>query len=142
MQKAMSESVRGRQLMAFVVVGTVGFAVDACLFFVFMRAFGIDILISRALAFLPATLVTWGANRLFTFRQPASSHAFLIQEYVKYLLVQAGGIAINFLVFYLMVLWFQTAAAYTFLPLATGSLAALLFNFFGARLLVFRQRSS
>jgi putative flippase GtrA len=129
----------GRQLMAFLVVGGFGFAVDAGLFFIFLQVFGIDILVSRALAFLPATLVTWWANRLFTFRPPTAARVLLMQEYLRYLLVQAGGIAINFLVFYLMILWFPFAAAHTLLPLAAGSVAALLFNFSGARFLVFRH---
>jgi putative flippase GtrA len=125
--------------MAFLVVGVFGFVVDAGLFFVFLRIFGIDIMVARALAFLPATLVTWWANRLFTFRPPTGSNIFLIREYLKYLLVQAGGIAINFLVFYLMILWLPIAVTYTFLPLAAGSVIALIFNFSGARFLVFRH---
>ena len=139
MSKSASEHNPGRQLMAFLVVGGFGFVVDAGLFFVFLRIFGIDIMVARALAFLPATLVTWWANRLFTFRPQTGARVFLMQEYLRYLLVQAGGIAINFLVFYLMILWLPIAATHTLLPLAAGSVIALLFNFSGARFLVFRH---
>ena len=125
--------------MTFLVVGGFGFLVDAGLFFIFLHIFGFDILVSRAMAFLPATLVTWWANRLFTFRPSADANIFLIQEYLKYLLVQSAGIAVNFLVFYLMVLWIPFAATHTLLPLAAGSVIALLFNFSGARFLVFRH---
>jgi putative flippase GtrA len=139
MSKIASKPNSGRQLMTFLVVGGFGFLVDAGLFFIFLHLFGLDILVSRALAFLPATLVTWWANRLFTFRPSADAPVFLMREYLKYLLVQSAGIAINFLVFYLMVLWLPVAATHTLLPLAAGSVIALLFNFSGARFLVFRH---
>jgi putative flippase GtrA len=139
MSKIASKPNSGRQLMTFLVVGGFGFLVDAGLFFIFLHLFGLDILVSRALAFLPATLVTWWANRLFTFRPSADTPVFLMREYLKYLLVQSAGIAINFLVFYLMVLWLPVAATHTLLPLAAGSVIALLFNFSGARFLVFRH---
>jgi putative flippase GtrA len=139
MSKFEVEQNSGGQLRAFVAVGAIGFVVDAGLFFIFLRVLGIDIIVARALAFLPATLVTWWANRLFTFRPRTGLRASPMREYFKYLLVQAGGIAVNFVVFYLMILWLPIAGAHTILPLAAGSLMALAFNFSGARLLVFRR---
>lgn len=128
-----------RQLMAFLAVGVIGFIVDAGLFFIYLRGFGIDVMVARALAFLPATLVTWWANRLFTFPLSTGPRGSWLREYFKYLLVQAGGIAVNFTVFCLMILWLPIASAHTILPLAVGALMALVFNFSGARLLVFKR---
>jgi putative flippase GtrA len=139
----MSKLERGldstRQLMAFLAVGVIGFMVDVGLFFIYLRGFGIDVIVARALAFLPATMVTWWANRLFTFPLSTDPRESRMREYLKYLLVQAGGIAVNFTVFYLIILWLPIASAHAILPLAVGALTALAFNFLGARLLVFRR---
>lgn len=138
MSKLERELDSTRQLMAFLAVGVIGFMVDAGLFLIYLRGFGIDAIVARALAFLPATMVTWWANRLFTFPLSTDPRESRMREYFKYLLVQAGGIAVNFAVFYLMILWLPIASAHAILPLAVGALMALVFNFSGARLLVFR----
>ena len=123
------------QLLLFACVGVLGFAVDAGLFWVFYKLVQVDMMIARGLAFFPATLVTWVLNRTLTF---ASKLRFpLGREYFKYLTIQTLGIGINFLVFYMLVSLVTVAARLPLIPLACGSVAAMVFNFLGARRFVY-----
>lgn len=126
------------QLTAFAVVGTVGFLFDAGVFLVLSSVLGMDVLLARLCAFLPATGVTWLLNRSTAFRG-RRVHATKSREYMKYLLVQSGGIAVNFLTFYVVLKLFLLSSQQPLLPLAVGSIAALLFNFAGAKLFVFAE---
>lgn len=122
----------GRQAGGFALVGALGFAVDAGMFWLLNQKLGLAVLPARALAFIPATIVTWVLNRSAVFGSSRDSHAVL-HEYLRYLLVQGLGIAINFACFYFAM---QFGAA-PLVALVVGSAVAMTFNFVGAKILVF-----
>lgn len=127
-----------RQAAGFAGVGVIGFVVDAGMFMILTNWSGLATIPARVLAFIPATLATWAINRFAVFQSTHVRHAAKAKEYAKYLLVQGGGIGINFSVFYLALEAFPSSPS--LFPLALGSLAAMAFNFTGARLIVFRSR--
>lgn len=132
-QQSPSPAARlGRQAGGFALVGVLGFAVDASMFWLLSQS--LDLLLSRALAFIPATLATWALNRA-VFRSQRQGRRALLREYLHYLLVQGLGIALNFGAFYLCLRW----GGHAMLAMVLGSGVAMLFNFAGAKLLVFRR---
>ena len=128
-------SILVRQVLGFGVVGTLAFLTDALLFLLCTQTFGMPVMLSRALAFVPATIVNWRLNRSFVFRTSGSGRR--VHEYGRHLGVQLIGIAINFTVFYVAVKLGLGRGSAQLVPLALGSGVAMVFNFIGARHVVF-----
>ena len=124
-----------RQMFGFGLVGTTGFLTDAAIFLLATQWFGMPVMLSRALAFVPATIVTWRLARSFVFRTSGSGRR--AHEYGRHLGVQVMGIAINFTVFYVAVKLGLGRGSAQLVPLALGSGVAMVFNFIGARHVVF-----
>lgn len=126
------------QALGFALVGCAGFATDAALFLVATQALGLPVLPARALAFLPATLVTWFLNRHFVFRTGGGAHRRR-DEYARHLGTQSLGVAINFATFYAAVRLGLGRGSAQLVPLAIGSLVAMAFNYLASRRFVFRH---
>jgi len=122
-------------MLGFGIVGGIGFCTDAALFLLFSNYFGMPVMLSRALAFVPATVVTWRLNRVFVFGTKGNRRG--PHEYARHLGVQGLGIAINFAVFYVAVKLGLGRGSAQLVPLALGSGVAMVFNFIGARRVVF-----
>jgi putative flippase GtrA len=127
-----------RQFLGFALVGTAGFLTDAAVFLLLTQFLSVPVLPARALAFAPASLVTWLLNRVFVFRTSGATGRKR-DEYARHMLVQGTGIAINFGCFWLAVRAGLGAGSAQLLPLAIGSGVAMLFNFAGSRGFVFRH---
>jgi putative flippase GtrA len=129
------------RILFFVMVGAVGFVVDAFLLTVLTVKFGLDVLPARAGSFACAVLVTWLLNRTFTFSRQ-SSQALLSRkkEYFLYLTVQVIGAALNFVVFLALIELNPMLRQMPVIPLAGGSMVALVFNFTMSRKFVFVNR--
>jgi putative flippase GtrA len=124
-----------RQMLGFGLVGAAGFLTDALLFLLASQWLGLPVMLSRALAFVPATIVTWWLNRSFVFRTAGVGRR--AHEYGRHLGVQAIGISLNFAVFYLAVKAGLGRGSAQLVPLALGSGVAMVFNYIGARRVVF-----
>lgn len=124
-----------RQALGFGVVGAIGFVTDAALFLLATQVLGWPVMLSRALAFVPATIVTWRLNRVFVFRTTGNARG--PSEYARHLAMQAIGIAVNFGVFYLAVKLGLGRGSAQLLPLALGSGVAMVFNFLAAKRVVY-----
>ncbi len=128
---------RLRQPLGFALVGCAGFATDALLFLLATQVLGIPVFPARALAFLPATGVTWLLNRHYVFRTGDSVHRKR-DEYLRHFGMQSIGIALNFAIFYVAVRAGLGRGSAQLLPLAMGSLGAMVFNYLAARRFVYR----
>ena len=127
-----------RKLLAFGIVGTIGFGIEAAL---------LSVLISidwspypaRLVSFPSAVTVTWLLNRRFAFsdRQTLGSGHETGSQYLRYLLVQTLGALVNVSVFALVVAAEVPMAKHPVVALAIGSAAGLLVNFAGSELWVF-----
>ena len=125
-----------RQPGGFALVGCAGFATDAALFLLLSQGAGLGVYPSRALAFVPATLVTWLLNRWLVFRTTEGPRRKR-DEYLRHLGVQSIGILVNFGSFFAAVRLGLGLHSAQLVPLAIGSLAGMCFNYLGARRYVY-----
>ena len=129
-----------RQIPAFAVIGLIGYVVDAGLTYLGAKYLGLSPEIARPPGFLIATVVNFALNRAITFRY---AKAPLMRAFLRYCLVAAGGLAVNYAVYSLcVVLWPLLGLTVTpaILPLfvAAGSGAAMVLTFVGFRWFAFR----
>ena len=125
---------------AFLVVGGIGFIVDATILAVLIHGYGWGDYTARVVSFSVAVTVTWYLNRRYVFS--ARKTLDRRSEYGRYLAVQLTGMAINFLVYSLCIASSEIMDQWPVLALAVGSAVALFFNFAGARLFVFLGEKS
>lgn len=124
---------------AFVVVGGIGFVVDAGILAALVHGYDWGDYSARGISFAVAVTVTWYLNRRFVFTSGQTNSRK--QEYTRYLAVQGTGMAINFLVYSLCIATSELMDTWPVLALAVGSAVALIFNYVGARLFVFIGKS-
>jgi len=130
------------RLARFGAVGTAGFIVDAGVLSALTSLAGVGIYPSRAVSFVAACSATWLLNRTFVFAPPAGGGRAgpRDREYARYLSVQVAGALINLAVFAALIQVFPALRSMPVVPLAAGSLVAMVFNYSGARYWVFRPR--
>ncbi len=85
-----------RQIPAFLIVGALGFCLDACMTVVLVRWFAVPPLLARPPAFVVVTLINFVLNRAFTFRSVSTAWLSALGRYV---LVCLGGLAVNYAVY-------------------------------------------
>jgi putative flippase GtrA len=124
--------------LRFGVVGTIGFLIDAGVLYVVIHALGTGPYSGRLISYLAAASSTWALNRRFTFSGAETRPA--IFQWLTFLCVNAGGGAINYGVYSIMVANLDSVAAMPTLGVAAGSIAGLVANFLMSRRYVFRQR--
>jgi putative flippase GtrA len=127
-----------RQFISFVGVGTLGFAVDAALFFALQSIVGWPIAWARTVSATCSITTTWALNRRLTFAERSSPNR--AGEYLRYVMGQIVGLGVNLGTFSLCLLLAPQLRRYPITALAIGAAAALLFNFFTARTIAFRAR--
>jgi putative flippase GtrA len=120
---------------SFVLVGGIGFLVDALVLQFVIYYGGLNPYTARFTTFPIPIFVTWLLNRRFTFRESNTRNK--AREYSSYFLVQVCGLAFNFSVFSLAVYSSPLMMRYTVLAQVLGSLAAMLFNFYAAKRFTF-----
>lgn len=120
----------------FCLIGALGFAIDAVALFALVERFAIGPVPARVLSLLIAVTATWLLHRRFTFR---STDPRRLAEWLRFLLVNGTGAAINFAVYVSVLVAFPGTPA--LLALVMGSAVALLANYWGARLVAFRTAS-
>ena len=124
-----------RQVCLFAVVGIGGFVVDAAVLSAIQAVCGDWLYSGQVVAYVAAATATWQMNRNVTFVDRRSAGWF--REWVRYLLVNAWGGAINYGVFAGLVSAMALCRLYPVLAVAAGSIAGLGFNFTASRTLVF-----
>lgn len=125
------------EVLRFGVVGSAGFTTDAVLLMLLVQGLDWNPYAARLLSFFCGTALTWLLNRLFTFFRRAGENRR--REYLRYLLVQTAGGAINLGVYSLVLGLLPPLQLAPLLAMAAGSFLAMWLNFFGARYLAFDQ---
>jgi putative flippase GtrA len=100
---------------------------------------GADLYSGRFASYLAAATLTWYGNRTLTFRDRRSARRGA--EWLRFLMVNAPGGAVNYGVYALLVSRIPLFGDQPSLAVAVGSLAGLLFNFMASRLAVFTNRN-
>lgn len=127
-----------RQLTRFIIVGALGFLVDAGMLWLTLQA-GIDHFVGRVISFTSAALVTWQFNRRVTFL-PRQTDTSVWHEWWRYFAAMSVGGSVNFAVYAMIVLSLPQRTQAPFIGIAAGSLAGLFVNFAAARWWVFHQK--
>ena len=125
-----------RQFLAFAVVGTAGFLVDAGIV-QGLTTSGVNAIVAQLAAFAVAVCVTWLGNRSWTFGQRTRRHT-VAQEWVLYVSANTLGWLVNNGVYIALVLTVPVMARQPVGAVAAGSLAGLFFNYTASRHVVFR----
>lgn len=127
-----------RELFGFVLVGGVGFLVDATL--VLLLSQYMNVYLARLLSFAVALTVTWLLNRSWVFTAAGRSARARAAEYSRYVVVQCSGAAVNLAVFSLLIFLFEILKSWLLIPLAAGSLVGMFVNYYGMRVWVFAMK--
>jgi putative flippase GtrA len=134
-----SSSVPGssllRRLPGFILVGAIGFLIDAGILTALMKSLGFGHYGARAISFTIAVTATWYMNRRWVFER--NSVRMSSQEYTSYLSVQVIGALINLSVFAAVIEFVPGLAKIPVIPLAVGAAVALMFNFSASSRFVF-----
>ena len=128
-----------RRVAGFIVVGGIGFAVDAAVLTLAIRHLHASVYEARALSFTLAVLATWLLNRTFVFVTPHARGA-LAGEYGRYFTTQVIGAASNLLLFAALIEAWPSLAATPVVPLAVGAVVGAVVNYAGSALWVFNAR--
>jgi putative flippase GtrA len=126
-------------LPRFLSVGGLGFLLDASVFQTLFSV-GYGLLVSRVISATLSITLTWYLNRRYVF-QTRSINAGA-PEYARYIAVQAVGLIVNLGVYQILISRFNVLHDLPILALSCGALAALTFNFLGARHYAYRERRS
>jgi len=122
-----------RRFASFIVVGSLGFIVDAAILSLLVHVWHWGPYPARVLSFVPAVTATWYCNRRWVF----SGSRNRAREYGAYFGAQTIGAAINLGTYVLVILVFPEVARVPVVPLAVGSAVALAFNYAAASRWVF-----
>ena len=134
-----SSSVPGisllRRLPGFILVGAIGFLIDAGILTALMKSLEFGHYGARAISFTIAVTATWYMNRRWVFERNAVNMSR--REYTSYLSVQVIGALINLSVFAAVIEFVPGLARMPVIPLAVGAAVALIFNFGASSRFVF-----
>ncbi|WP_220765257.1 MULTISPECIES: GtrA family protein [unclassified Shewanella] len=124
------------QGIRFLLVGGAVFVFDAALFYGLLNGFELPLMLARCCAFVCAVIVSWLANRCWTFgeRKQAPKSKQLLMSVV----VSSLGASVNLMVFYLCSTMLSNSPFNTLLSFSLGILAGLFINWFGANRWTFK----
>ncbi|MDA8416994.1 MAG: GtrA family protein [Betaproteobacteria bacterium] len=127
---------RYSQFLRFGCVGTVGFAVDAMVVWVFHARLGA--VLAQVCGFILAVTATWLLNRHWTFAGRGSSR--LMWEWGRYVLANGWGALLNNGVYVLAIGSDERFAHYPVMAVALGSLMGMVANYLALRYWIFAQK--
>lgn len=128
-----------RRFFWFCAGGALGFAADGAMLWSLIEL-GASPYLARLPAFAVAVWVTWRWHLSLTFADRTHEGGGL-KGLVRYLSTQAGGLAVNLGVYWLLLLLLPPFLGQPLLALAFASGAALGFNWRGASRWVFRDKA-
>jgi len=135
-RRTFAASLLRHHFVRFLIVGGVGFAIEATLLTYFATLPYVGAVKGRAISLPVAVLATWWLNRTLTFQSRNNPH----RESLLYFLVQMLGAATNFGVFIVLVSAFPTLRSIPVVPLFIASIFGLIVNFGLSKKYVFAQR--
>lgn len=122
------------QFLMFGTVGTVGFLADTATVYALRRSLGLYG--AGAAAYLVAATVTWGLNRIWTFRGLGGGPVH--HQWARFLAVNMGGFILNRGTYALLVTFVPLCAEQPVYAVGAGAIAGMFLNFSLSRSMVFR----
>jgi dolichol-phosphate mannosyltransferase len=123
------------EMTGFLVVGGVGFVLDAAIYLGLERGLGMNHLTARVIAFLTAATNNWALNRRYTFL--ASRTRRPPPQWLSYLFLMSAGLLVNVGTYALLTTQVAVFAERRFPALLLGIAAGAMVNFLAARAYVF-----
>lgn len=128
-----------KQLFWFAVSGGLAFLVDAGIVQALVSGADANPFLARLVSVVCAMSFTWVFNRSVTFAGVRPPGQGLLEEYVRYLGTQTGGMAVNYTVYSVVLWWFPWTQTWPVVAVAAGSAAGLSVNFLAAKKWVFER---
>ena len=122
------------EFFRFIVVGCLGFVVDAGMGFVLSEA-GVSPVLARIPALAAAIFTTWILNRTLTFRVNAPKSG---SELARYIAVALSSAVLNFLLYAALVVMM---GVWPVIAVAVSTIALLFYSFFGYQRFAFGPRT-
>jgi len=122
------------EFLRFGCVGVAGLVVDTTIVYASRHALGLYG--AGALSYFIASSVTWGLNRIFTFR--GRGMAPVGRQWALFVLTNMIGFVLNRSVYAVLVTIVPLAAEQPVIATSAGALAGMLVNFTLSRRIVFR----
>lgn len=127
----------------FAIVGALGFLVDLAMLWLGLNVLGLDVYTARLASFAVTVTFTWAANRYITFGETrARTWRGMAREWVRFVGVNAIGLAVNYAVYVVMVTYGSGWLAVPYVAAGCGSAAGLVFNYAASSRLVFPTKAS
>lgn len=126
-----------QQLIWFLIVGTIGFIVDAGITHILAKEIGFYPIIARVPAIAIAVIVTFLLNKILTFKAKDQDW---VKAFSAYVTTQAASQTVNFLIYTILIwssLFMQDQPA---IAVAIGSIAAMGLTFILSKFWVFKPR--
>jgi putative flippase GtrA len=123
-----------RQFLRFGTVGFAGFLVDTAVVYALRGWLGLYI--GGLISYVVAASVTWGLNRIWTFRGKGSGAAH--RQWLLFLAANGFGFVLNRGTYFALVALVPFCAANPVLAIMGGVAAGMFINFHLSRKLVFR----
>ncbi|KAA6182603.1 GtrA family protein [Thiohalocapsa marina] len=115
----------------FLIVGGIGFVIDAAVLTFLVRNHGWGLYEARGVSFGLAVSATWYLNRKITFASRVGRYRR--QEYLRYVSTQSLGAFVNLGVYAGVIAIVPGIGAWPVIPLSIASGIAMIFNFASAR---------
>lgn len=128
-------SLFAASFVRFAVIGATAFVVEAIAFTLFQALLGGGAILSRILSFPVAYTVNWYLNRVWGFAEGRRSPA--ARQYGIYGVIQIAGVAINLLLFVLLLRSAAVFREFPILALGVASMIVMIFNYLAARRFAF-----
>ncbi len=126
------------EFLRFCIVGAVGFIVDAGVLMLCIHLLGQDAVSGRLVSFAFAVMATFELNRRWAFQR--GGHGTYLATLAAYLGVQGLGFLCNLGIYTLLYVTLPRPFNAPLSCLVVASALALVVNYAGARLVVFRAR--
>ena len=122
------------RVLTFSIIGVGNFVIDSAIL-LFCLAMGAGPLTGRLISFSVAITCSWYLNRVFTYKNFDSKW---LRQWVRFVLVNSVGGAINLLTYTLLVYFFDTVESNPIIGVAAGSVAGLGWNYIVSKIFVFK----
>lgn len=122
-----------KQFLSYSTIGVISLIIDALVYIILSDIFFISKSLSKIISFIVASVNSFIANKLFTFR----AKSFNFKEPVKFILLYSVSLLGNSLTHDYFLNVFDG-----FIPFIIASIFSIIINFSGQRLWVFKNKSS
>lgn len=131
------------EVLRFGAVGGVGFVVDVGLLALLTKAFSFNPFGSRVVSFLTAATITWALHRSFTFPsgKPVASTGEAGSQWIRFLCINGTVAAASFGLYSGLILFGPAPISDPVVAASISAVIAAVFNFGGAKLIVFAPSS-